>query len=83
VVQSVAGLLRREEESCRELIGIETDRYRLKWPLLTLSLLLKLQRKLGVPAADEGELAGLYEQLIEIDPLRKGFYSEAAGLDRV
>ena len=82
-MQSVAEVLRREEESCRELIDIETDRFRLKWPLLTLCLLLKLQRKLGVPTLNEGELGSLYEQLVEVDPLRKGFYQEAASLDSV
>jgi hypothetical protein len=79
----VETLFSREEESCRELIGIETDTFRLKWPLSTLCLLLKLQRKIGVPPSDATELDKLYRQLIEIDPLRRGFYSDAASLDSV
>ena len=80
LLQGLEDTLRREEARCRELIDIEPERSRLKWPLLTLCLLLKMQR--SVKGSDpEEELKALYSELAEIDPLRKGFYRDALQLE--
>lgn len=73
--------MRREEERCRELIDIEPERSRLKWPLLTLCLLLKMQRSVKQGSNPEEELKKLYAELADIDPLRQGFYKDAINLD--
>lgn len=78
-MQVIEDTLQREEERCRELIEIEPERFRLKWPLLTLCLLLKFQRQ--VKDFDPmPELRSLYSELADIDPLRKGFYQDAIDL---
>lgn len=79
-MQVLKETLLREEQRCRELIDIEPERSRLKWPFLTLCLLLKLQR--AVKDFDPTqELEALYSELAEIDPLRKGFYRDALKLE--
>ena len=79
-MQAIGDTLEREEQRCRELIDIEQERFRLKWPLLTICLLLKFQKK--VKGTDPTiELGQLYSELAEIDPLRKGFYKDAIHLD--
>ena len=80
-LQSLEDTLRREEGRCRELIDIEPERSRLKWPLLTLCLLLKMQRSINKSFDPEEELKALYFELAEIDPLRRGFYRDAIRLD--
>lgn len=82
-LQSLGAVLRREEEKCRELIDIEPERSRLKWPLLTLCLLLKMQRSIKQGFDPTKELEAVYSELAEIDPLRKGFYRDALHLDRL
>ena len=79
IVQSLQDILQREEQRCRELVEVEPERSRLKWPLLTLCLLLKLQQSLTDTDATE-ELQKLYAELAEIDPLRRGFYRDAPNL---
>ena len=70
--------------SCKELIELEPDASKRKWPLLTLARLYRLQ------AAQQGqeesqshiqnplnaEAAALFQQLIEIDPKRAGYYRD-------
>lgn len=80
-MQSLEAVLQREEERCRELIDIEPERSRLKWPLLTLCLLLKMQRSIKREFNPTKELQAIYSELAEIDPLRKGFYRDALHLD--
>lgn len=69
----------------QELLEVEPDA---KWPLLTLTRLREVEQQVrsggggGGDAAGGGadlaaEVAGGYAQLIELDPLRKGYYEDA------
>lgn len=65
--------LKSQEEMCEELLSIEPGS---KWPLLTLTRLQELRRQLqGVKIWDT---VPAYEQLESIDPMRQGFYRDAA-----
>ena len=80
--QEAKGLLDDEVAACQELISIEPDASKCKWPLLTLARLYRLQ--LDLPGSDrqnlEGEVRSLFEQLIQVDPKRTGYYrDELAG----
>ena len=79
VPQEIAGVLKREAGRCRELLEIEPERTRCKWPLLTLAHILGLQH--SAKAGNEETVAERQEicaELAQIDPLRKGFYADAA-----
>lgn len=53
-----------------------------KWPLLMVAQLKQAQADLmedpGQQQALRQQVAALYTQLMEVDPLRKGFYQDAA-----
>ena len=70
---------------CQEILQMEeqadpgvNDKSGQKWPLLTLARLKEVQHQLTnsvgstCPAAQR-----IYETLIDIDPLRKGYYMDA------
>ena len=65
-------------DACQELISLEPDPSKCKWPLLTLARLYRLL--LDLPAADkaglEQDIKDLFEQLIEVDPKRAGYYQD-------
>jgi geranylgeranyl transferase type-2 subunit alpha len=66
--------LTTQAEMCKELLEIEPDA---KWPLLTYTRLRQLLIDLG--AVDlESDAEEAYKKLEEMDPLRKGFYRDAA-----
>ena len=73
-------VFQREEGACRELLEVEPDRSKCKWPLLTLARILDLQLALGAVdrARVREESHELYAQLEQIDPLRRGYYRDAA-----
>ncbi|KAL4540729.1 hypothetical protein Ndes2526B_g07564 [Nannochloris sp. 'desiccata'] len=68
---------------CKELLEIEPDA---KWPLLTHTRLCQLLAELGTADADadaggdnlDFDAVEAYKKLEEMDPLRKGFYKDAA-----
>lgn len=81
-VEEARQLLESEVDACQDLIGLEADLSKCKWPLLTLARLHRLQ--LDLPGADrprlEQEVVTLFEQLIDVDPKRAGYYrDELAG----
>lgn len=59
---------------CEELLEIEPDA---RWPLLTLTRLKELQGKFE-QGDDEFNAQDAYQRLVSIDPMRKGFYGDAA-----
>ncbi|GLC34312.1 hypothetical protein PLESTB_000743300 [Pleodorina starrii] len=72
-----------EREACRLLedhLAADPDA---KWPLLTLARLREAQARLGLGGSVEdceallGEARSLYGRLMELDPLRRGFYQDA------
>jgi geranylgeranyl transferase type-2 subunit alpha len=78
--------LTTQAEMCKELLEIETDA---KWPLLTYTRLCQLLAELDIVTSDDGgsddgssdvkvNAAEAYKTLEEMDPLRKGFYKDAA-----
>ena len=80
VVQVFADVLKREEARCRELLEVEPDRSKCKWPLLTLAHILGLQRSICLQLDDRAEEESLYAELADIDPMRRGYYRDAAHL---
>ena len=87
VLQVYSSTLQEQAQVCRELLEMEQelasqdgtqDRSGEKWPRLTLARLLDMQHELDPECKDHSEEAQqLYTDLIEIDPLRKGFYADA------
>lgn len=73
----VLGVLQREASRCEELLEVEIDRRRCKWPLLTLAHVLELQLQLGENAAARERRGQLLTELAALDPLRRGFYTDA------
>ncbi len=73
-------MLEGEVQQCDTLLEVEPDRGKGKWPLLTKARLRELQAQLqaGGPFAESWleEARGLYRELIEIDPLRRGYYED-------
>ncbi len=73
-------LLEKEAGKCDELLGVEPDRSKCKWALLTKARLRELQLELASDAPSESgwrdEIRQLYGELTEIDPLRKGYYQD-------
>lgn len=55
------------------------DRSGQKWPLLTLARLRELQHQLSGPDSKDAkaEAQHIYQILLEIDPMRKGYYTDA------
>jgi geranylgeranyl transferase type-2 subunit alpha len=54
-----------------------------KWPLLMVARLKEAQARLGLcePGVAEQlleEVGGIYRRLMDIDPMRKGYYQDAA-----
>ena len=80
-------LLAVEVATCRELVGLEPDTAKRKWPLLTLARLYRLQAGQQQGQAAErlqAQAADLFRQLVELDPKRAGYYGdELAGSTRV
>lgn len=79
-------MLNQEIRRCEALLESESDRSKCKWPLLTLARLLELRCKLTSQQTGAGLEGGgtdqqvikkLYEELMEIDPMRKGYYTDA------
>jgi geranylgeranyl transferase type-2 subunit alpha len=69
----------------REVQRFEEDHIRAvpdaKWPLLTVARLKEAQARLGLcdgdPAALLEDVKGIYRRLMELDPMRKGYYQDA------
>ena len=80
--------LAREAAMCEELLAVEPDRSLCKWPLLTLARLRAAQAMLQSSATgDTGSSAisnvdssaHMYRELLEVDPLRRGYYLDELG----
>lgn len=73
-LQELAAVLVEEITACQEVVELCPSS---KWGLLSLARLFELQQKLGV-AGDSGEsqAKGIYHNLIQIDPMRRGFYED-------
>lgn len=84
-MQALETVLEEQAEMCQEILQMEEQadtgndgKSGQKWPLLTLARLREVQHQLsnsadrGCPAAQR-----MYETLIDIDPLRKGYYMDA------
>jgi hypothetical protein len=72
----------------QELLEVEPGS---KWPLLTLARLLEMRRQVeaeqprgrqaepgGGGGGEVPEMRELYEELCQVDPMRSGYYREAA-----
>ncbi|CAL8463367.1 g2901 [Coccomyxa elongata] len=76
-------MLNQEIMRCEALLESETDRSKCKWPILTLARLLELrgsqQTGTGVQEGgpDQQLIRNLYGELMDIDPMRKGYYADA------
>jgi len=86
--------LAAEVEACEALLAAEPDRSQCKWPLLALAHLAEARAEVAGLLAGEVEegadsggrgtrtpppaAVALYEELAELDPLRAGFYRDAA-----
>ena len=85
--------LAREASMCEELLAVEPDRSLCKWPLLTLARLRAAQAMLqgnvtgeagGCAISNVDRSAHIYRELLEVDPLRQGYYvDELAGRAQV
>ena len=55
------------------------DRSGQKWPLLTLARLRELQHQLSDQGSEDSqaEAQEIYHKLLDIDPMRKGYYVDA------
>lgn len=87
-MQVLAEELTREAAMCEELLAVEPDRSLCKWPLLTLARLRAAQAMLqGGTTGDTGSSATshvdssahIYRELLEVDPLRRGYYLDELG----
>ena len=84
-VQTLEAVLKEQAEMCQEILQMEEqagadddDKSGQKWPLLTLARLREVQHQLSKPADSTcPEAQRIYETLIDIDPLRKGYYMDA------
>jgi geranylgeranyl transferase type-2 subunit alpha len=77
---TAARVLASQAEMCRDLLEMEPGA---KWPLLTLTRLQELQAQVGGGgggggAAAAAEVQAAYEELAAVDPMRAGFYKDAA-----
>ena len=76
--------MEREHGVCKELLELEPEA---KWPLLTLTRLQELRLQLqqqqqqheGSAEAEAAAIQAGYEQLCDVDPMRRGYYADAAG----
>eukprot|EP00879_Flechtneria_rotunda_P017718 GHRR01018574.1.p1 GENE.GHRR01018574.1~~GHRR01018574.1.p1 ORF type:complete len:440 (+),score=158.00 GHRR01018574.1:268-1587(+) len=75
-------VLAREISKFAEHLAVDPDA---KWPLLMTARLKEAQVRLGLceglgldPTALQAEVQGLYLRLCEIDPMRTGYYKDAA-----
>ncbi|KAK9917835.1 hypothetical protein WJX75_008732 [Coccomyxa subellipsoidea] len=81
--KAIRDVLSKEIVRCEVLLESEPDRSKCKWPLLTIARLLELRSLLdkdgGVQQgeADQQQIRGLYTDLMELDPMRKGYYKDA------
>ena len=84
-VQAFEAVLEEQAEMCQEILQMEEqantrveDKSGQKWPLLTLARLREVQHGLSSVADSRCPAAQhIYETLISIDPLRKGYYIDA------
>lgn len=83
-VQAFEAVLKEQAEMCQEILQMEQadtgidDRSGQKWPLLTLARLREVQHQLPNSADSKCTAAQcIYQTLAEIDPLRKGYYTDA------
>lgn len=75
-------VLAREVSRFSEALAQDPDA---KWPLLMTARLKEAQLSLGLceglgldPQALKQEVQGMYNRLAEIDPMRAGYYADAA-----
>lgn len=84
-MQAFEAVLEEQAEMCQEILQMEEqantgieDKSGQKWPLLTLARLREVQHWLSSVADSRCPAAQhIYETLISIDPLRKGYYIDA------
>lgn len=84
-VQAFKAVLEEQAQMCQEILQMEEqantgveDKSGQKWPLLTLARLREVQHWLSnVPDSRCPAAQHIYETLITIDPLRKGYYTDA------
>ena len=74
--QVLDATLDREARAAEELLRVEPDRGRCKWPLLTLARLRELQAALQGDDSRREQARRIYAELEEVDPLRAGYYRD-------
>lgn len=67
-------MLEREITTCSELLEVEPSS---KWPLLTLARLREAQQRLRGEEGLPDDVRDIYQQLITLDPMRRGYYQDA------
>ncbi|KAK9807311.1 hypothetical protein WJX73_000196 [Symbiochloris irregularis] len=79
--QDLTEIFEQEVDMCNQLLEVEPDRTKCKWPLLTLARLQEMQQQLGLRAGSQGSTqqsaADIYRELMVVDPKRKGYYADA------
>lgn len=84
-VQTLEAVLDEQAEMCQDILHMEEqanvgveDKSGQKWPLLTLARLREVQNQVSESADTACPAAQrIYETLIDIDPLRRGYYIDA------
>ena len=83
-MQALEAVIQSQIETCQEVLELEQqvqgqERSGQKWPLLTLARLRELQHQLSGPDSEtaQAEAQRMYQILLEIDPMRKGYYMDA------
>lgn len=84
-VQTLEAVLEEQAQMCQDILQMEEqaslgveDKSGQKWPLLTLARLREVQHQM-TKSADSlcQEAQHVYGTLIDIDPLRRGYYMDA------
>lgn len=85
-IQTLGAVIQSQIRICQEVLEMEQqissgqpDRSGQKWPLLTLARLKELQHQLSdLDSKDsQAEAQEIYQELLDIDPMRKGYYVDA------
>lgn len=85
-MQTLGAVIQSQVETCEEVLELEQqvskegqDRSGQKWPLLTLARLREVQHELAGPDSKDAqaEAQQIYHTLLKIDPMRRGYYTDA------
>lgn len=86
MLQTLAAVIESQIKTCQEVLQLEqqinhvaSDRSGEKWPLLTLARLKEVQQQLAeqTTANVSSEVQQIYQTLLELDPMRRGYYLDA------